>query len=400
MRRLIIVIVYFISVHTVTAQGRQTENALQAARYHMSERSYDSALHYLDIAIRMEPLLYDTYKLRADSRAMVNDLDGAALDYRVYLDHFPDDSEALFSFSELNYRLGNFTEARDGFLRLRKMPPGSTSRIYYTIRAGDNGVSNMFTAQSRDKSRIDNYLGLVYAGMNNYSRSLLHFDSALAVRPEQPDYLANKGLTYLKMNHRATAKTLFRRALEIEPGHVVARQNLANMIRADGNQDEAITLYSEDIAANPNSSAGYENRGYSYLLKGENRKALKDFDAALKRNANEPTTWLNRGIARMRLNMLEAAFDDFSMAIRLEPNLSLAYMNRGNVLYKMREYEDALNDYNVAIIYEKTYYLAYYHRGITQYKLGKQDEACSSLQFAATNGIDIAGKTLRQICTN
>jgi len=380
------------------AQQRLADDAFERGLEYHTERNYDSALAYFNKTIHLSPLTYVAYKYRAECRTMKNNLEGALLDYRLYLDQFPNDVDALFAYSEINYREEHYDEALEGFLKLKSLPAGSTSRIYYRIRPGETGVSGMFTAQTRDKSYLYNYLGLTYAGLGDYSRSILYFDSALVIKPYEPDYITNKGITHQQAGYHDLAKDEFRRALEIDPGHALARQELANLIRNEGNQEEAIELYSEDISTNPNSPVGYANRGYAHLLKGDNRRAIEDFDAAIRRNPKEPSSWLNRGIALLRVDLLEEAFSDFSMAIKLDPTLASAYMNRGNVLYRLGEYADALNDYDVAIIYDKTYFLAYYHRGITQYQLGDKEGACASLRFAAVNGIDIAGKTLRQIC--
>ncbi|MEJ2004354.1 MAG: tetratricopeptide repeat protein [Cyclobacteriaceae bacterium] len=400
MRLLLMIFIILLSASAVTAQQRFAEESFRIGLSHYEERSYDSALNYFNEVLRIQPLRYEAYKLRANSRAMNNDLEGALLDYRIYLEKYPDDADALFSYSEISYRQQHYKQAIEGFLKLKTMPAGSTSRIYYTLRPGDRGVSNMFTTQSEDKSLLDNYLGLAFTGLGEYGKSIAHFDSALSVRPVNADYITNKGLAYLAMERQDLAKAQFRKALDINPDHALAKQQLAYVIREEGDQDAAIRLYNEEIAARPESAGGYENRGYAHLLKGDNSRAIADFDAAIRRNPKEPSTWLNRGIALMRLDLLEEAFSDLSKAIELDPSLASAYMNRGNILYRLGEYKNALNDYNVAIIYDKAYFLAYYHRGITQYKLGDKDAACVSLRFAAVNGIEIAAKTFRKICNN
>jgi tetratricopeptide (TPR) repeat protein len=393
----LLVVITILSV-SGTCFSQQAEEFFETGIKFWEQRNYDSALFSFDQVIQIDPFFREAFKYRAECRAMKNDIEGAILDYRIYLGWYPDEQEALFSYSELNYREEHYQQALEGFLKLKELPQGSTSRVYYVQKPGQQGVSTMFTAQTHDRSFLDNYLGLTYRGMGDYSRSVMHFDSALAIRPDDTDYLTNMAITYRQMDKRTAAFDMLNKVLKLEPGHPLAKQHLASMIREDGNQEEAIRLYSETISQNPGSSLGYENRGYAHLLKGDNRKAIADFDDAIRRNPKEATSWLNRGIALMRLDLLEEAFSDFSKAIELEPSFASAYLNRGNALYRLGEYADALNDYAVAIIYDKTYYLAYYHRGITQYKLGDKEGACASLRFAAVNNLDVAKKTLRQIC--
>ncbi|MCA6074888.1 tetratricopeptide repeat protein [Fulvivirga sedimenti] len=363
---------------------------------HWAQRDYSEALKYFNDAIRIYPRLEEGYLYRADCRAALNDNEGAIQDYILYLNWFPENREALFSYSELNYRQGHYEQARDGFLRLKKLPGGVTNRVYYRQKANEEGVEGIFTTQTNDRSFLDNYLGLTYRGTGQLDKAISYFDSALFVQPENSDYLTNRAVTYLAMGMRTKAEQELRNVLIIDPGHTIAKNTLAMMIDEEGDSRKAIEFYSEAIADNPNSPHAYRSRGRARLLTGANEAALKDFNEAIELDPDEPTTWLNRGIVLMRLRFYEEAFADFSRAIELRPNMASAYLNRGNVLYQLEEYGNALNDYEVALMYQKDYPLAHYHKGITLYNLGRLDEACKELTKAT--GLSVAAEARRRIC--
>ncbi len=397
MVRLILIFLLLFTSTTGNAQKLLTaEQKLDEGIVYWGERDYEKALARFDEAIREYPGLQEAYLYRADCRAALNDTGGAIRDYMLYLTWFPENREALFSYSELSYREGHYTQAIDGFRRLKKLPGGQTNRVYYRQKAYEDGVEGIFTTQTNDRSYLDNYLGLSHRGLGQLDRAIAYFDSALFIQPENPDYLTNRAVTYLAMGMRTKAEQELRNVLIISPQHAIAKNTLAMMIDEEGDSKKAIEFYTEAIAENPNSPHAYRHRGRARLLTGANEAALKDFNEAIALDPDEPTSWLNRGIVLMRLKLYEEAFRDFSKVIELRPNMSSAYLNRGNVLYQLKEYPEALNDYDVALMYQNDYPLARYHRGITLYQLGRLDEACDELRKAA--GLEVATDARDRIC--
>lgn len=162
----------------------------------------------------------------------------------------------------------------------------------------------------------------------------------LAVRPDYPDALTNRGR---------------------------ARQALGDAAGARADFDQALSL----VATSPYAASVLHNRGMLRQTQADLAGALADFDQALAIDPKHTSTYVARGLARKENGDLEAALADFNQALEQNPAQGLAaiYHGRGGVRVLQNDFAGALADYDQALSLEPERYLFYISRGNARYHL-------------------------------
>ncbi len=197
MKKLLLLIL-LITFFAAQAQEPDADRILESGIQALENENYELAREEFDKAIRLDPGLMDAYLYRAAAYEQLDLADQALLDYIVYLNAFPERVEVLLSASVLNYRLEHYEDARKGFRQLLELPAGTTSMVYYRQPVHGEGITGMFTAQTKDRSFLYNYLGLCEEGLGNLNQALSLLDTAISIQPANADYYVNRGNIYRK----------------------------------------------------------------------------------------------------------------------------------------------------------------------------------------------------------
>lgn len=358
---------------------------------------YAEALSLFDKCIQESPGYADAYLSRAATREQLKDLQGAHLDYNIFLELKPDQPEALYNLAALRYRMGMYTQAKEDFLKLLVLPPGATTTIYFKRSASSTGTNQITTAQSAVKPQYYNYLGMVETQLKNYNQAIRWLDSAIALQGKDPDYYVNRGIAKMALRD-TSAMADYRKALALNPDHGAALHNLAILKRELGQASESLDELEKAIESDSSMLYPYLERAYQRMEGGYYKGALDDYNRALEINDRDPEIWLNRGIVKEKMNDLKGAFSDYTKAIELNEKFEKAWLNRGNVLSKQGRYREAIEDYTVAITYNPDYAYAFYNRAIARQKLKLATEACDDLKKAESLGQAVSEKMKRDIC--
>lgn len=361
------------------------------------KQQYRTAIAHFNECLRLEPYFIEAYYARARTRERIGDKQGALTDYNIYLESKPDNAEALFSRAVSRYEFGQWAIAKEDFTKLLTMPAGETNTVYFEVDpAGETGKA--ITAQGGLTPAIINYLGLIELNLKNYGRAIARFDSALSIKPNEPDYLLNRGLARQQSGDTVSAINDYKRVLSVNPNNNLARHNLAVLGASGSNPQETERQLTEAINENPKLPYSYAERGALRLKTGNLKGALTDYSEAIKLDPNNPDYWLNRGIAKEKGNDLNGALADYKQTITLKSNYEKGWMNHGNVLVKLNRLNEAIDDYSVAITHYPDYALAFYNRALAKHKAGKKKEACLDLEQARKLGTRIDAKVTAALC--
>lgn len=379
----------------------QEKRAIAKQHYAAGEEAfnkgrYEEALAKLNQCLQLDPAYAEAYVTRAATREQLKDLQGASTDYNIYLELRPDEPDALYSLSTLQYRLGMYEQAKKNLLKLLRLPPGETSTVYFKLSASASGTNQITTAQSAIKPQLFNYLGLVESKLGNPNIAIHWLDSAIGLENKEPDYYVNRGLAKEAIKD-STALRDYQQALALNPDHTSALHNIAILKRKMGDTDASMDQLERAIESDSSMLYPYLERAYQRMEGGYYKGALDDYNRALEINNSDPEIWLNRGIAREKSNDLKGAFSDYTKAIELNEKFEKAWLNRGNVLSKQGKYKEAIEDYTVAIIHNPDYAYAYFNRAIARQKL-KQEGVCEDLQKAESLGQEVSEKMKKDFC--
>jgi tetratricopeptide (TPR) repeat protein len=377
---------------------RSAEQLYKDSNEAIAKGNLAEALDLLSKAITENAAYVDAYSLRASVRERLNDNQGALLDYNLSLELMPDQFEVLLSRAALRYQLGQYVLAREDFNKLLILPRGETNTIYYRRSAHSPGTDQMLTAQGAIQSQLFNYLGLIELELNNCSRAIMYFDSALYVNNLEADYYVNRALARQDCNQQMESVNDFRKALSINPDHPIARHNLAVTAARQGSYELADQQLTETIRLDSMMLDPYLERGYYRMLKSDYKGALQDYNRAVELEQNDPEIFLNRGSVREKLNDWKGAYADYSRAIDLKPDFTKAWLNRGNLLVGQLQYDAAIEDYTVALTYQPDYAAAFFNRAIASYRAGNKSNACSDVNKARQLGFKVEEKMVKQLC--
>ncbi len=392
----LVVFILFVGIN-LQAQTNSGEKLLTIAQQKNSEGKWNEALDYLNQCLNAQPALVEAYMLRGEVKEKLNYPTQALTDYSIAVELMPQMSEAYLNRGVLAYKLKRFDLARSDFRKLLTIKNTETNTVYFR-QSNNESVDKIFTAQSGIHDLVYNYLGLIETEAGEISKSILYFDSAIAVNSKAPDYFAHRGLAWLKSGNNEKAVQDFYQALILDPDHAVSKNNLAAIKRKEGNFAEAEKFLMEAKRANAKAPNHYSALALLQLESGRYQESILNFDTAIALEPKDGDLFINRGLAKEKRHDWNGALLDFEAALQIDPEWPKAWFVQGNNFMKQEKWQQALENYTVAITYDDNYSIAYYNRAIVQFKLGQKKQACDDLQMAESKGITVDNKMRIRIC--
>ena len=175
-------------------------------------------------------------------------------------------------------------------------------------------------------------LGVARAQQGRNAEALALIESALAIRPDVPDALLNRGNVLKLLGRLEDALASYDRVLMLQPDFADAHFNRANTLTLMQRPADAVTSYDQVLAHRPHHEGALVNRGNALHALKREEAALADFDRALTVNPNNADTWKNRGITLRVLKRFPEALESFDRALALKPGDTDIMSYRGHVL--------------------------------------------------------------------
>ena len=149
--------------------------------------------------------------------------------------------------------------------------------------------------------------------------ALQHFDSAIALDPENPAYPFNLGCSYAELGHYRQAIANYQLALEIDPDHSDAANNIGIALRGKGDHSAAIEHYQGLLTRQPNNTRVLQNLALVLRRTGCHSKAIEYLDRALSLAPNNAELHSERGAALNGQGRLNEAIVEMRLAVTLAP---------------------------------------------------------------------------------
>jgi tetratricopeptide (TPR) repeat protein len=178
--------------------------------------------------------------------------------------------------------------------------------------------------------------------LGHLTEAVADFDRALAIRPDYPEALTNRGRARLALGDRAGAQADFDQALSCAgaTGFAAAVLHNRGLLRQE-RKDLAGALddFDRALEIDPKHTATYVARGLVRKEIGDLQEALADFDTALEQNPSQglASIYHGRGGVRVLLNDFLGALADYDRALSLDPDKFHLYISRGNARYHRRD---------------------------------------------------------------
>ena len=382
-----------------SSKFHESQRLLDLAQTEIEQESYQQARVLLDKALQYRTDNAEAYFHRAMVKEQLNDAEGALVDYQIVLLLDSTYKEAAFNRAKLRYHLKQYQQSAEDFNKVLGMGSSGTQALYFKStplnKEGSTGIQSISTTFSMD-SDIHNYIGLCYQSQGQHSEAIMAFDQAISLRPDDANYLINRGLSYVALGKSKNAITDFKSALVIDPHHAIAQFNLTQEMELSGNMDA--TTYDQIIENNPQFTSAYVNRALMRLNANNIRGAISDYSKAISIDPHDPILYLNRALAREKAKQPKLALSDLNQALKLDDTSAKAYRSRGRILFEMGEYQLAKQDMDHAIRLDGTFAGSYFNRALITRKLGDLNQSCADLRVAIGLGLAVAQEAFAAYC--
>jgi len=159
--------------------------------------------------------------------------------------------------------------------------------------------------------------GAAYDYLGKYSKSIIDYNSAIKIEPENAEIIINKGVTLGKI----------------------------------GKYKEAIKTFDIAISKNPENASAYSNRGLAKVFFGDDAGAMEDYNKSLSLDQTSYKSYHNRAMLLHKNGNTEAAIQDLNKVIELNQQDVKTYYTRGIYYLEINKIKDACKDFKIAVKY-------------------------------------------------
>jgi len=227
-----------------------------------------------------------------------------------------------------------------------------------------------------------NNLGQILLDRNQPEEALVHFQKALELKPDAPDFRNNVGAALFKAGRLEEAIVHYRESIRMDPKSYVAHYNLANVLSLMGRFDEAIPEFRTAVSFKSDLAEAYSNLGFSLLQKNEIDDAISNFGTALKISPGFAAAHYNLGLALYQKGQFDEAALQFLEAIRLQGDYAEAHNNLGAVFYLKGRTNEAAAQFLYALQIKPNFADAHENLGVVLLNTRQVDDAIMHLQKA------------------
>ncbi len=173
---------------------------------------------------------------------------------------------------------------------------------------------------------LQNDLGLAYFAKGKLDLALVHFEKALAIKPDYAGAWNNMGTVYLKLEEWDKAIDSFNHALD----HLLyatphfALNNLGEAYRGKGDYERSIEFYKKALDAEPRFFRAHRGLGRIYMAMGDYDAAASSLQKAVDYAPGFAPAYYDLGRAYVGKYNREKAVSAFRKVVELVPDSPLA----------------------------------------------------------------------------
>jgi tetratricopeptide (TPR) repeat protein len=162
----------------------------------------------------------------------------------------------------------------------------------------------------------------------DYSQSLVDFNTYLPSYPFNAEAYFYKGLNYKEMGDLEMAKSQFQTAVEQDPNYIESYEQLAFIYAFNG---DSLAEYYFDNALEVDSSliSSWYNKGMYHQNEGDFSKAKASYYGILRRDSLHSDANYNLGYISLVEGDYNSSIDYFTSVIVQNPSFASAYFSRG-----------------------------------------------------------------------
>jgi len=164
-------------------------------------------------------------------------------------------------------------------------------------------------------------LGVAMLMQARYKDSLVPFDKAVAIAPENGSYRNNRGVSLMELGQYKTAQEdfLIASASQNSDDRLSATINLGRLYQREGDYAEAESQFTAAIAREPKAYAAFIGRAVARESLGNLEGAAEDLLAAVKLDPSNADANLRLGMILINLHKADLGKRYLQRAVELDP---------------------------------------------------------------------------------
>lgn len=192
-------------------------------------------------------------------------------------------------------------------------------------------------------------LGVTETQLGRARQGMALIGESLAINPDQPVAIANRGNALLASNQPGAALVDYDRALVLLPAYGLAHFGRGNALLALGKPSEALASIERALRFMPDFVEALNTQGNALRKLGRHDEAIASYDRALRLQPSHAHSLVNRSAANAELERYAAALQDGERAIEINTRFAEAHFARGRALLKLSRSADALDSFDRAL---------------------------------------------------
>jgi tetratricopeptide (TPR) repeat protein len=158
----------------------------------------------------------------------------------------------------------------------------------------------------------------------------------------------NLGWLYRKRNDNLNSLLYFNKAIELQPENAYYYYSRGELFANTNRNNDAIKDYNKAIELNPNFSMAYNNLGWAKFEMKLYKQALIDLNKAIELDDKNWNAYDSRQEVKFAINDLDGCLEDCNKAIAINPKVANSYFFRGRVYFKKGDKKLAEENWNQA----------------------------------------------------
>jgi protein O-mannosyl-transferase len=237
-------------------------------------------------------------------------------------------------------------------------------------------------AKRPGNDRAHNNLGNALVDSGQIADGIVHYQTALRIRPDYPEAHSNLGNALLKEGRIAESIAECQASLKLQPDYAKAHNNLGNALLEAGRAQEAISHYERALRLRPGDAKTHYNLGNAWLKLERPADAIAEYKVALRIQPNDAEARYNLGNGFFVAGQTREAMEQYIRALQIDPGYLDARTNLGNALLQEGRTPEAIAQFEIVLRAKPNYAEGHNNLGAALFHAGRGPEAVLEFQTA------------------
>jgi tetratricopeptide (TPR) repeat protein len=335
------------------------------------QNHYDSSMHYIDLAMKIDPDNSIDLFNKGEIYYYRNDPGPAEIHYRLAYGLDSNDITPLLRLCDIYTSIGDIESCEKliPVIERKNADPFDVlltkANIAIYKKEYEQALKMLNEAWILDSTELSISFSRakIFEESGYPEDALKEYNIIIQAEPENGEAYLGRGLVLYELEQDELAFTDFKDALELDSLLTDAWFHIGLIYYDNQLYDLSIGAFNSFLAINPEDSDALFNRGNSYYALQQHKEAMEDYNKAIR---------------------FQASAD--------------MYYNRALCHYALANYTDALRDLDIYIQVNSSDAEAYYIRCLTNQKAGRKEEACADCSMALFLGYTDIPKDLMKAC--